>query len=70
MRQEFDELYIENGSFYLFTPNALKIHDSRFGMNTGMAVIDCWKMFEIDEPEDLEFCEMVMRHYILEKRNG
>jgi N-acylneuraminate cytidylyltransferase len=60
-RQDFEKRYIENGSFYLFTPKVLRKFGVRFGIKRGMHVMDHWKSFEIDDPEDLIFCEVVMK---------
>ena len=50
-RQDHSPQYIENGSFYIFTPNVLRNHNNRFGNNIGMLEMEFWKMFEIDSME-------------------
>ena len=34
--------------------------------NIGIWRQEFWKSFQIDEPEDLRFCETLMRAYLLE----
>lgn len=64
-RQEtFGERYIENGSFYLMLPKVLRSTGLRFGNRIGVYPMDYWKMFEIDEPEDLKLCEVVMKAFL------
>jgi len=66
-RQEIRKQYIENGSFYLFKPEVLRQHDNRLGDKIGMTEMAFWKMFQIDEPSDIELCEVIMRNYGLNK---
>jgi N-acylneuraminate cytidylyltransferase len=64
-RQEtFGERWIENGSFYLFTPAVLIGTGTRFGNKIGVYPMAYHKMFEIDEPEDLNLCEVVMQAHL------
>jgi len=60
----FGERYIENGSFYLILPEVLRTTGLRFGDKIGTYLMDYWKMFEIDEPEDVAFCEVVMKAFL------
>jgi len=68
-RQGRDSQYLENGSFYLFKPEILKKHNNRLGGVIGVYEMDFWKSFQIDDLEEFHFCEILMRHYILEKGN-
>ena len=63
-RQDFEERFIENGSFYLFTPEALLENGVRFGSNINAWLMQPWKSFEIDEPSDLVVCEAVMKAFL------
>ena len=64
-RQDIQNKYIENGSFYLFKPEVLRKHNNRLGGRIGMTLMDFWKMFEIDSIEDLRSCEALMRAFLL-----
>lgn len=67
-RQEFGRQYVENGSFYIFKPEVLKNYNNRFGNKIGITIMEFWKTFEVDDMEDLRMCEVLMRHYLLNKR--
>ena len=57
--------FIENGSFYIFTPETiLKSHDRFFG-KIEMFAMEKWKSFEIDEIEDIQLCEYLMQNYLV-----
>ena len=64
-RQDITNKYIENGSFYLFTPYSLRKHVNRFGENIGLIEMDFWKMFEIDSMEDCRMCSALMKEYLI-----
>ncbi len=64
-RQDHGFQYIENGSFYLFTPEVLRRFNNRFGERIGMVEMEFWKTFEIDSAETLRFCAALMREYLL-----
>lgn len=64
-RQDHSPQYIENGSFYIFTPEVLRTHNNRFGKNIGMVEMEFYKMFEIDSMEGLKLCEAIMRNFLL-----
>tara|TARA_B110000014_G_C20071646_1_gene558950 strand:+ start:362 stop:1051 length:690 start_codon:yes stop_codon:yes gene_type:complete len=66
-RQDFEKQYLENGSFYIFKPDVIKKFKNRFGKNIGIFLMDFWKAFEINETKDIEFCELLMKHYLLRK---
>ncbi len=66
-RQDISVQYIENGSFYLFKPEVLRKYNNRFGGRIGMTEMEFWKMFQIDKPSDIKFCQVVMRGYGLNK---
>jgi len=63
-RQDNLKQYIENGSFYLFTPDALRKHNNRFGSKIGVVEMEFWKMFEIDTLEDFRICELFMKEFL------
>lgn len=64
-RQDIDEQFLENGSFYIFKPDILRKMKNRLGGKIGISKMDFWKMFEIDSKEDMELCEILMRKYLL-----
>jgi N-acylneuraminate cytidylyltransferase len=63
-RQDRDPQYLENGSFYLLRPELLMRAHNRLGGNIGVYRMPLWKSFQIDEPEDIRFCETLMRTYL------
>lgn len=60
-RQTMPEMWVENGSFYLFAPETLTRRGVRFGENPGIYRMLPWEMFEIDEPDDIPMCEVIMQ---------
>lgn len=65
-RQKLSKTYLENGSFYVFTPDLLNSRGNRLGGNIGMHVMPLHTLFQIDELEDLRLCEVIMRGYGLD----
>jgi CMP-N,N'-diacetyllegionaminic acid synthase len=65
-RQEKGEQFLENGSFWIFKPDILRNTGNRMGGKIGLWRMEFWKSFQIDEPEDLRFCEVLMRAYLPE----
>lgn len=65
-RQLIEKRYLENGSFYVFRPSVLKNFDNRLGGVIGMHIMERYKMFQIDNPEDIRLCEAIMRGYGLD----
>jgi CMP-N,N'-diacetyllegionaminic acid synthase len=66
-RQEKPDQYLENGSFWIFRPEVIRTHKNRLGGKMGIWLMDFWKSFQIDEPEDIAFCEILMQHYLLNR---
>jgi CMP-N,N'-diacetyllegionaminic acid synthase len=66
-RQDFSKQYVENGSIYLFKPELLKKHHNRLSGKIEVSLMDFWKSFEIDDYDDIELCETLMKHYILKR---
>lgn len=62
-RQELEKRFLENGSFYLFKPEILRKQRNRLGGKIGFYVMADYKMFQIDRPEDLRLCEIIMKGY-------
>ena len=67
-RQDFKKQIIENGSFYLFKTEILKEFKNRIGGKIGFSTMDFWKMFEIDNLEDLKMCRVLMQEFLLNNR--
>lgn len=66
-RQAHEKKYLENGSFYLVRPEILRGSNNRLGGKIGIYVMERHKMFQIDAPEDIAFCECIMRGYGMDK---
>lgn len=64
-RQDIPQQMIENGSFYLFSPNILKKFNNRFGVKTGCVEMEFWKMFEIDSHDDIRMCSALMHEFLM-----
>jgi CMP-N,N'-diacetyllegionaminic acid synthase len=62
-RQEIEKRYLENGSFYIFTPRQLRETQNRLGGRIGLYVMDRHKMFQIDRREDVELCKAILTGY-------
>ncbi|MBC8250758.1 MAG: acylneuraminate cytidylyltransferase family protein [Candidatus Nitrosopelagicus sp.] len=70
-RQDFKDGYIiENGSFYIFTPEIIHKLKNRLGGKIGTYVMEPWKLFELDELSDIKFCELIMKNYILNNKKN
>lgn len=63
-RQDTEKSFLENGSFYLFTPEILRNNMNRLGGRIGRVEMSSWKMFEIDSAEDFSQCEILMRAFL------
>jgi len=66
-RQDISEKFIENGSFYFFKPNILRLNNNRFGGKIGLVKMEFWKMFEIDSKEDFKMCSALMNEFLIQK---
>jgi N-acylneuraminate cytidylyltransferase len=62
-RQDIERRYLENGSFYIFTPRLLREENNRLGGRIGLHVMERHKIFQIDRPEDLTLCGVIMLGY-------
>lgn len=65
-RQQIDKKYLENGSFYIFRPQLLKEHNNRLGNKISVYVMERYKMFQIDNYEDIKLCSVIMKGYGLD----
>lgn len=64
-RQDFKKQIIENGSFYIFKPEVLKENNNRMGGKIGFSKMDFWKMFEIDNDDDIRMCSALMKEFLI-----
>lgn len=65
-RQQIEKRYLENGSFYVFRPQQLRAENNRLSGRIGLFVMARYKMFQIDNPEDVELCAAIMRGFGLD----
>jgi len=59
--QELSAQYRENGSIYVFRPEVLRESGNRLGGRIALHVMDYWSQFQLDEPEDRELLEWILR---------
>ena len=64
-RQDVNEQIIENGSFYLFKTDVIQNFNNRMGGKIGYSKMDFWKMFEIDDVNDLRMCSALMKEFLI-----
>jgi CMP-N,N'-diacetyllegionaminic acid synthase len=62
-RQEIQEKFLENGSFYMFRPEILRKMNNRLGGKISFYVMEKYKMFQIDNELDFKLCEIIMSGY-------
>ena len=58
-RQDVTPQIVENGSAYCFRAEKFKESNNRLFGKIGFSLMDSWKMFEIDNEEDLEICKFL-----------
>lgn len=66
-RQQIEKRYLENGSFYVFRPEQLRRDNNRLGGRIGLFTMARHKMFQIDNPEDVELCAAIMRGFGMDR---
>jgi len=64
-RQRIERKYLENGSFYIFNASKFKNAKNRINGKIGMYTMEKFQMFQIDNPEDVSLCEIIMKSFIL-----
>jgi CMP-N,N'-diacetyllegionaminic acid synthase len=65
-RQEIEKKYLENGSFYIFKPQLLKDSNNRLGGKILLYKMEKYKMFQIDNDEDIELATIIMKGFGLD----
>ncbi|MCD4743139.1 MAG: acylneuraminate cytidylyltransferase [Desulfobacteraceae bacterium] len=68
-RQDQPVEYIENGSIYVFKPDILKSTGARMGSRIGIYQMPEERSYQIDEPEDLQLLEKLMKHTAIAQPN-
>lgn len=66
-RQQIEKRYLENGSFYVFRPEQLRRDNNRLGGRIGLFPMSRFKMFQIDNPEDIDLCSAIMSGFRLDQ---
>ena len=65
-RQQIEKTYLENGSFYVFRPHVLRNNYNRIGGNITLFLMNKYKMFQIDNVEDIKLSSIIMKGYGLD----
>ena len=65
-RQMREPDYVENGAIYMFKPEVMLHDKNRFGGKIGIFPNHFWQSFEIDEPDDWNFVELIFNKYLIE----
>jgi N-acylneuraminate cytidylyltransferase len=61
-RQDRNQEYIENGSFYVFKPWVLKDLNNRLGGRVALYEMNRFSSFDIDSQDDFELCEAILAY--------
>ena len=69
-RQEFDGMLMENGAFYINTVGNILQSGNRLSGKIGIYEMPDYTAFEIDEPDDWQIMENLMRRHVLIKISG
>ena len=62
-RQDLEVKYLENGSFYIISPGLLISNNNRLGGYVGIYEQEQYKMYQIDNIEDVALCEAILNGY-------
>jgi CMP-N,N'-diacetyllegionaminic acid synthase len=65
-RQQIESSYLETGSFYVFRPDLLRVRGNRLGGRIGLFPMERYKMFQIDNADDVKLCAAIMHGYGLD----
>ena len=66
-RQQIENRFLENGSFYIFKPQLLMDKNNRIGGKISLFKMDRFKMFQIDNYEDIKLSSVIMSGFGLDK---
>lgn len=64
-RQEFDGMFMENGAFYINTVANILQSGNRLSGHIGIYEMPEYTSFEIDEPDDWQVMENLMRKHVI-----
>ncbi|SEK77521.1 N-acylneuraminate cytidylyltransferase [Aquimarina amphilecti] len=64
-RQDFEGIYMENGAFYINTVGKIKESSNRLSGNIGICLMPEYTDVELDEEDDWQRAEILMKKYIL-----
>lgn len=64
MRQARPPMVVENGSVYCTRAGALRRSRNRLSGRIGVSLMPRWTMPEIDDPEDVRLCEVLMASFV------
>jgi CMP-N,N'-diacetyllegionaminic acid synthase len=62
-RQELSDLFLENGSFYIFRPEILFDNNNRLGGTISEFGMSAEESFQIDNVEDIDLCEYYLSKF-------
>ena len=65
-RQQIENRFLENGSFYIFKSEMLKEKYNRLGGKITLFEMERYKMFQIDNYEDIELSAVIMKGFGLD----
>lgn len=64
-RQKIEKTFLENGSFYIFKPKVLISEKNRLGGDMSLFIMDRYKMFQIDNNNDIQLASVIMKGFNL-----
>jgi N-acylneuraminate cytidylyltransferase len=67
-RQDFNGELMENGAFYINTVGNIQVQRNRLSGKIGIYEMPEYTAMEIDEPDDWQFMESLMRKHIISKQ--
>jgi len=62
-RQDAEDVYVENGAFYITSKNSLLKSKSRYSGNIGCVEMPLYRSFQLDTYDDLEFLRKIMSNF-------
>jgi N-acylneuraminate cytidylyltransferase len=62
-RQESEDVFVENGAFYITSKKNLLKSKSRYSGNIGCIEMSLYRSFQLDTYDDLEFLRKIISNY-------
>ena len=59
-RQDMEELYVENGAFYITTKKLLTETNLRYGNNIGIVEMPFYESIQVDVNDDIKLIEKLL----------